>query len=100
LQGENAQQEAEFRGRALETEAEHRARALALELGAYQTLDPRATLALSLRDMAQNARKIGNLTITSEILAALFNNGSSSGNGQHADGASPGRGAAHDEEAR
>jgi regulator of protease activity HflC (stomatin/prohibitin superfamily) len=100
LQGENAQQEAEFRGRALETEAEHRSRALALELDAYQTLDPRATLALSLRDMAQNARKIGNLTITSEILAALFNNGSSSGKGQHADGASPGRGAAHNEEAR
>jgi len=79
LQGENATQEADFRGRALEREAEYRARALTLELTAYQALDPRATLALSMRELAQNARKIGNLTITSEILAALFNGGPAGG---------------------
>ena len=44
-----------------------------LELAAYQTLDPKAVLALGLRELGQNANKIGNLTITSEILAALFN---------------------------
>ena len=73
LQGANAEQEADFRGRALEREAGYRARAQTLELSAYQTLDPKAVLALGLRELGQNANKIGNLTITSEILAALFN---------------------------
>jgi regulator of protease activity HflC (stomatin/prohibitin superfamily) len=73
LQGANAEQEADFRGRALEREAGYRARAQTLELSAYQTLDPKAVLALGLRELGQNASKIGNLTITSEILAALFN---------------------------
>lgn len=73
LQGANAEQEADFRGRALEREAGYRARAQTLELAAYNALDPRAVLALALREMGQNARKIGTLTITSEILAALFN---------------------------
>lgn len=71
-EGTNAEQEAEFRGRALEKEAEHRARAVELELAAYRTLDPRAVLALGLREIGQNAQKVGNLTITSEILGALL----------------------------
>jgi hypothetical protein len=73
LEGENARQQAEARGRAFEVEAEYKARALSLELEAYKTLDPRATLALAMRDLGQNADKVGNLTITSEILAALVN---------------------------
>lgn len=73
LEGENARQEAEFRGQALEKEAEYRTRALAMELEAYKTLDPRATLALAMREMGTNAGRIGNLTITSEIMAALMN---------------------------
>jgi hypothetical protein len=73
LQGENTRQEAEFRGKAAEVEAEYRTRALTMELEAYKTLDPRATLALAMRDLGQNAGNIGNLTITSEILAALMN---------------------------
>jgi hypothetical protein len=40
---------------------------------AYKTLDPKSLMALAMRDMGQNADKIGNLTITSEILAALLN---------------------------
>jgi SPFH domain / Band 7 family len=73
LEGANAQQEAEFRGRALEREAEYRARATEMELAAYQALDPRAILALAMRELGRNAGQIGNLTITSEILAALLN---------------------------
>lgn len=73
LQGENTRQEAEHRGKALEVEAGYRNRALTMELEAYRTLEPKAVLALAMRDMGQNARKVGNLTITSEILAALFN---------------------------
>lgn len=73
LEGENARQEAEFRGQAMETEASYRTRALTLELEAYKTLDPRATLALAMREMGTNAGRIGNLTITSEMMAALMN---------------------------
>jgi len=73
LQGTNAQQEAVFRGRALETEAEYQTRALQMELAAYQAQEPRAVVALALRDLGQNAARVGNLTITTEILAALLN---------------------------
>jgi hypothetical protein len=73
LQGENELREAENRGRALEQEAEYRARARERELAVYKALDPRAILALAMNDLGQNAGKIGNLTITSEMLAALLN---------------------------
>jgi regulator of protease activity HflC (stomatin/prohibitin superfamily) len=73
LQGQNDRQEAEFRGLALETEAAYRNRTLIMELEAYKTLDSRVVLALAMRDLGQNAGKVGNLTITSEILAALMN---------------------------
>jgi regulator of protease activity HflC (stomatin/prohibitin superfamily) len=73
LQGENELQAADLRGQALEKEAEYKSRALALEMEAYKTLDPKSLMALAMRDMGQNADKIGNLTITSEILAALLN---------------------------
>jgi hypothetical protein len=72
LQGSNAQQEAEYRGRALEREAEHRSRAMEMELGAYRSLEAGTILALAIKELGENAGKIGNLTITSEILAALL----------------------------
>jgi hypothetical protein len=46
---------------------------MGMELAVYQTLDPRVLLALAMRELGQNAGNIGNLTITSEILAALLN---------------------------
>ncbi len=73
LQGQNALQEAESRGKALEEEARYRARSKQLELGVYETIDPRKVLALALTDLGQNAGRIGSLTITSEILAAILN---------------------------
>lgn len=72
LQGNNAQQEAEMRGRAQEAEAAYRARAWELELGVYKALDPRTILALAMKDIGANAGRIGNLTITSEVLASLM----------------------------
>ena len=72
LEGANAEQEATYRGRALEVEAEYRARATQKELEAYRVLDPRAVLALGLREIGQNAGKISNLTITTEMLASLL----------------------------
>ena len=56
LQGENAEREAEFRGKAMEKEAEYKTRALTLELEAYKTLDARAILALAMRDLGPERR--------------------------------------------
>ena len=73
LQGQNALREAESRGKALEEEARFKARARQLELGVYESVDPRKVLALAMTELGQNAGRIGNLTITSEILAAILN---------------------------
>jgi hypothetical protein len=73
LQGENELREAENRGRALEQEAQYRARAKERELAVYKALDPRSILALAMNELGQNASQIGNLTITTEMLAALLN---------------------------
>jgi regulator of protease activity HflC (stomatin/prohibitin superfamily) len=72
LQGANAQQEAENRGRALELETEYNARAAERSLAVYREMDPQTILALALKEMGENAGQIGNLTITSEILASLL----------------------------
>ncbi len=61
LQGENARKEAEFD-----------AEAIRIRLTPYQQLEARQLLGLAFRDFAENAQKIGNLTITSEILAELL----------------------------
>jgi hypothetical protein len=73
LQGENALREAESRGKAFEEEARYRARAKQLEIDVYGALDPRKILALAMNDLGQNAERIANLTITSELLASLLN---------------------------
>ncbi len=72
LQGGNAEREAEYRGKALEQEAQYRTRALDMELELYRAMDPRSVLALAMKELGENAGKVGNLTITSEILAALL----------------------------
>ncbi|HEY3329045.1 MAG TPA: SPFH domain-containing protein [Capsulimonadaceae bacterium] len=73
LQGENAQQEAEYRGKALDIESEYQASALQKQLAVYDSRDPKLLLALALKEMGANAERVGNLTITSEILASLLN---------------------------
>ena len=73
LEGDNARIEAENKGRALETLAEFEARASAQRLAVYSGLDPRSVLALALKDLGENARKIGNLNITTETLGSLLN---------------------------
>lgn len=62
LQGANARKKAEF-------EAE----ATLIQLTPYQQLDSRILMSLAFRNFAENAQKIGNLTITSEILEQLLN---------------------------
>lgn len=61
LQGKNNKQEAEYQ-----------AAANAIQLGPYKELSPQTLLALSIKEIGQNASKIGNLTITSEILESLL----------------------------
>ncbi len=72
LEGVNAQQEAEFRGQALEKEAGYRARAQQLELSVYKEFEPPAILALAMKALGDNAARIGNLNITPEILSELL----------------------------
>jgi hypothetical protein len=73
LQGANALKEAENCGLATEKEAQYRARATELELAALRAVEPRALLAIALRELGKNAGKVGNLTITTEMLASLLN---------------------------
>lgn len=72
LQGENATQEAENRGKALEKEASYQAKALSMQLDSYKGLDARTILALGLKDLGANASRVGNLNITTELLAGLL----------------------------
>ena len=77
--GDYARAKAENHGQAIEIEAAHRARAREMELAVFRTLEPRAVLALAMEELGRNASKVGNLTITSEMLASLLNG---TGNGQ------------------
>lgn len=72
LEGSNARQEAKFRGQALELGAGYEARAAEMRLAVYRSVEPRTLLALGMKELGENAQRIGNLTITSEILAALL----------------------------
>jgi hypothetical protein len=75
LQGENSLREAAARGKALEEEARYRAKSKQMELEVYAALDHRKVLALALNELGQNAQRIGNLTITPELLAGLLDGG-------------------------
>ena len=63
----------DLQGRNNQQQAEYEAAANTLRLTPYKELAPQTLLALALKEMAQNAGQIGNLTITSEILASLLN---------------------------
>jgi regulator of protease activity HflC (stomatin/prohibitin superfamily) len=73
LQGANALKEAENCGLAMEKEAQYRARSTELELAVLRAFEPRALLAIALRELGKNAGKVGNLSITTELLASLLN---------------------------
>jgi regulator of protease activity HflC (stomatin/prohibitin superfamily) len=73
LQGDNALQEATNHGKALEEEGRYHAKARQMDLELYTAIDPKKVLALAISELGRNSERIGNLTITSEILAALLN---------------------------
>jgi len=62
LEGDNALREAEYRAQAMEK-----------TLAVYGAMDPRSLLALALKEMGENAKRIGSLNITTETLASLLN---------------------------
>ena len=72
LEGDNARIEAENKGQALETLANFEARASAQRVAVYSGMDPRSVLALALKELGENARKIGALNITTETLGSLL----------------------------
>ncbi|HNX69491.1 MAG TPA: SPFH domain-containing protein [Candidatus Omnitrophota bacterium] len=53
-------------------EAEYAAKALTIGLDPYKQYDPKLLLALGLKALGENAEKIGQLTITPELLAGLL----------------------------
>ena len=54
-------------------QAKYSSEATKLSLEPYQELDSKKLLALALKELALNSQKIGNLTITSEILSQILN---------------------------
>jgi hypothetical protein len=71
LEGENALREAEYQAQAAEK-----------TLAVYRAMDPRSILALALKEMGENAERIGSLNITTETLASLLNGSGPSGAGE------------------
>ena len=67
-------------GERRELEAGFTAQANELELAPYRELDSRKVLALAIRDIGNNAGKVGNLNITSEVLADLLQTGTNGAN--------------------
>jgi regulator of protease activity HflC (stomatin/prohibitin superfamily) len=75
LQGANALREAENAATARAVAAAAEADAERKALAVYADLAPPTLLAHAMRRLADNAGRIGNLTITSEMLASLLNGG-------------------------
>jgi len=75
LEAANDRKVSQAWGERRELEAGFTARASEMELAPYRDLDPRKVLALAMRDIGNNADKVGNLNITSEVLADLLQTG-------------------------
>lgn len=72
LQGANALEEARNAASARAVAADAEADFQRKRLAVFRDVDPRSLLALAMRELADNAGSIGNLTITSDILASLL----------------------------
>jgi regulator of protease activity HflC (stomatin/prohibitin superfamily) len=73
LQGANTIQEADFQAQARERAGAAEAKAAEQQLAVFRALDPRAMLAYALHELGANAGRVGNVTITTELLAGLIN---------------------------
>lgn len=72
LQGANALEESRNAASARAVAADAEADFQRKRLDVFRDVEPRALLALAMRELADNAGSIGNLTITSDILASLL----------------------------
>lgn len=75
LEAANERKKSQAWGERRELEAGFEARAAEMELDPYRDLEPQKVLALAMRDIGNNAGKVGNLNITSEVLADLLHVG-------------------------
>jgi hypothetical protein len=73
LQGANAIKEAELKAAARELQATAEAKAAAALRDVYKDMPPPTLLAYALHELSTSAGKVGNLTITTELLAGLLN---------------------------
>jgi regulator of protease activity HflC (stomatin/prohibitin superfamily) len=80
LEAANNRKKSQAWGERRELEAGFTARASEMELAPYRDLDPRKVLALAMRGIGNNADKVGNLNITSEVLADLLQTGTNGAN--------------------
>jgi hypothetical protein len=80
LEAANDRKKSQAWGERRELEAGFTARANEMELVPYLDLDSRKVLALAMRDIGNNAGKVGNLNITSEVLADLLQTGPNGAN--------------------
>jgi regulator of protease activity HflC (stomatin/prohibitin superfamily) len=80
LEAANDRKKSQAWGERRELEAGFTARASEMELAPYRDLDPRKLLALAIREIGNNAGKVGNLNITSEVLADLLQTGTNGAN--------------------
>lgn len=72
LQGANAKQEARNRADAPGIESAARAKATADEMAVFRELGPRTVLAVGIKKLGDDARRIRQLTVTPELLAGLL----------------------------
>jgi regulator of protease activity HflC (stomatin/prohibitin superfamily) len=72
LEAANDRKKSQAWGERRELESGFTARASEMELAPYRDFDPRKLLALAMRDIGNNAGKVGNLNITSDLLADLL----------------------------
>ena len=72
LQGTNSLREAQNNAQARAVSAKAEAEAAQMQLAVYRDLEPRALLAHAMRELGANAGNIGNLTITTELLASVL----------------------------
>ncbi|HKH38280.1 MAG TPA: SPFH domain-containing protein [Rubrobacter sp.] len=80
LEAANDRKKSQAWGERRELEAGFTARANEMELAPYRDLDARKVLALAMRDIGNNAGKVGSLNITSEVLADLLQTGPNGAN--------------------
>jgi regulator of protease activity HflC (stomatin/prohibitin superfamily) len=62
----------ELKAANLEKEAEAEAKALEAKLGPYRTMDPQVLIAWGIKALGENAAKIGNLTLTPDLISELL----------------------------